>query len=151
VVSSEVRTVTAAPVCTPPEPQVGPGRRPPDILCATGGGGVPGTGFEGSDVIVVNTNKNIKTHSFIMKMEAMRRSETLRSIYLTTRRHVLEDRALNTEIVSFKRACFSSIIYSYVHKIKEKQSFPCNRPWRPIGLLYVEDPTLSRQSAHRWR
>jgi hypothetical protein len=24
----------------------------------------------------------------------------------------------------------------------------CNRPWRPIGLWDVEDPTLSRQSAH---
>jgi hypothetical protein len=23
--------------------------------------------------------------------------------------------------------------------------------WRPIGLLDVEDLTLSRQSAHRWR
>jgi hypothetical protein len=28
---------------------------------------------------------------------------------------------------------------------------PCNRPWRPIGLLDVEAPTFSRQSAHRWR
>jgi hypothetical protein len=26
-----------------------------------------------------------------------------------------------------------------------------NRPWRPIGLRDVKDPTLSRQSAHRWR
>jgi hypothetical protein len=26
-----------------------------------------------------------------------------------------------------------------------------NRPWRPIGLWDVKDPTLSRQSAHRWR
>jgi hypothetical protein len=26
-----------------------------------------------------------------------------------------------------------------------------NRPWRPIGLWDIEDPTLSRQSAHRWR
>jgi hypothetical protein len=25
-----------------------------------------------------------------------------------------------------------------------------NRPWRPVGLLHVEDPTLPRQSAHRW-
>jgi hypothetical protein len=29
-------------------------------------------------------------------------------------------------------------------------SYPRNRPWR-IGLLDVKDPTLSRQSAHRWR
>jgi hypothetical protein len=27
----------------------------------------------------------------------------------------------------------------------------CNRPWRPIGLWDVEDPTFSRQSTHRWR
>jgi hypothetical protein len=31
-------------------------------------------------------------------------------------------------------------------------SYPHNRPWRPIGLWHVKDPTLSRQSAHtrRW-
>jgi hypothetical protein len=29
-------------------------------------------------------------------------------------------------------------------------SYPHDRPWRPIGLLDVKDPTL-RQSAHRWR
>jgi hypothetical protein len=29
-------------------------------------------------------------------------------------------------------------------------SYPCNRPWRPIGLWDVEAPTFSRQSAHRW-
>jgi hypothetical protein len=31
------------------------------------------------------------------------------------------------------------------------KSYPCNRPWRPIGLWDVEAPTHSRQSAHRWR
>jgi hypothetical protein len=31
------------------------------------------------------------------------------------------------------------------------KSYPRNRPWRPIGLGDVKDPTLSRQSAHRWR
>jgi hypothetical protein len=30
-------------------------------------------------------------------------------------------------------------------------SHPRNRPWRPIGLWDVKDPTLSRQSGHRWR
>jgi hypothetical protein len=30
-------------------------------------------------------------------------------------------------------------------------SYPRNRPWKPIGLWDVKDPTLSRQSAHRWR
>jgi hypothetical protein len=31
------------------------------------------------------------------------------------------------------------------------KSYPCNRPWRPIGLWDVEGLTLSRQSAQRWR
>jgi hypothetical protein len=31
------------------------------------------------------------------------------------------------------------------------KSYPCNRPWRPIGLWDVEAPTFSIQSAHRWR
>jgi hypothetical protein len=29
-------------------------------------------------------------------------------------------------------------------------SYPCKRPWRPIGMWDVEAPTFSRQSAHRW-
>jgi hypothetical protein len=29
--------------------------------------------------------------------------------------------------------------------------YPRNRQWRPIGLWDVEDPTLFRQSDHRWR
>jgi hypothetical protein len=33
----------------------------------------------------------------------------------------------------------------------KKQSYPCNRPWSPIGLWEVEVPTFYRQSAHRWR
>jgi hypothetical protein len=28
---------------------------------------------------------------------------------------------------------------------------PYNTRWRPIRLWYVEEPTFSRQSAHRWR
>jgi hypothetical protein len=28
------------------------------------------------------------------------------------------------------------------------KSYPHNRPWRPIGLRDVKDPTLSRQSVH---
>jgi hypothetical protein len=36
-------------------------------------------------------------------------------------------------------------------KVKsKKRSYPRSRPWRPTGLRDVEDPTLSRQSAHRW-
>jgi hypothetical protein len=34
---------------------------------------------------------------------------------------------------------------------KSKVKLSRNRPWRPIGLWDVKDPTLSRQSAHRWR
>jgi hypothetical protein len=33
---------------------------------------------------------------------------------------------------------------------KKKKSYPSNRPWRPIRLWDVKDPTLSRQSAHRF-
>jgi hypothetical protein len=29
--------------------------------------------------------------------------------------------------------------------------YPCNRPWRPLGLREVEAPTLLRQMANRWR
>jgi hypothetical protein len=36
----------------------------------------------------------------------------------------------------------------YLSSVKVKLS--PNRPWRPIGLWDVKDPTLSRQSAHRW-
>jgi hypothetical protein len=36
-------------------------------------------------------------------------------------------------------------------KGKKTQSYPCNRPWRPIGLWDVETSTFFRQSAHRWR
>jgi hypothetical protein len=38
-----------------------------------------------------------------------------------------------------------------VLKKVRKWSYPCNRLRRPIGLWDVEDPTLSRQSAHRWQ
>jgi hypothetical protein len=33
---------------------------------------------------------------------------------------------------------------------KKSKSYPHNRPWSAIGLS-AKDPTLSRQSAHRWR
>jgi hypothetical protein len=33
---------------------------------------------------------------------------------------------------------------------KLRQSYPCNRPWRPIGLWDGKVPTFSRQSVHRW-
>jgi hypothetical protein len=36
-------------------------------------------------------------------------------------------------------------------KSKSKVKLSRNRPWKPIGLRGVKDPTLSRQSSHRWR
>jgi hypothetical protein len=41
--------------------------------------------------------------------------------------------------------------WTYRSKFRIKiLNYPRNRPWRPTGLWYVEDLTLSRQSAHRW-
>jgi hypothetical protein len=37
-----------------------------------------------------------------------------------------------------------------LHGVVLDWKYPCNRPWRPIGLWEVEDPTFSRQSTHRW-
>jgi hypothetical protein len=36
-------------------------------------------------------------------------------------------------------------------KIINSKSYPCNRPWKPIGLWDVQASTFSRQSTHRWR
>jgi hypothetical protein len=46
---------------------------------------------------------------------------------------------------------FAFSIISLYRPSSEMQSYPCNRPGRPIGLWDVEAPTFSRQSAHRWR
>jgi hypothetical protein len=40
------------------------------------------------------------------------------------------------------------VICLFYLKINVKWSYPCERPWRPIGSWDVEDPTLSRQLAH---
>jgi hypothetical protein len=32
-----------------------------------------------------------------------------------------------------------------------KNLYPCDRPWRPIGLCDIKALTFSRQSVHRWR
>jgi hypothetical protein len=34
---------------------------------------------------------------------------------------------------------------------KIRCSYPCYRPWRPIGLREVEAPTFLRQTVNRWR
>jgi hypothetical protein len=46
-----------------------------------------------------------------------------------------------------------SLYNSDINKKLKKWSYPCTRPWRPIWLWEVEDPTLSRQSSYtsRWR
>jgi hypothetical protein len=44
--------------------------------------------------------------------------------------------------------------YIKIFYIKAKENvklYPCNRPWRPVGLGDVGAPIFSRQSAHRWR
>jgi hypothetical protein len=45
--------------------------------------------------------------------------------------------------------CPISGVYLYFREqLLPYESYPRNRPWRPIALWYL---TLSRQSAHRWR
>jgi hypothetical protein len=53
------------------------------------------------------------------------------------------------KFVRIKLLCFL-INYIYI-RISKKQIYPRNMLWRPIGLWDVKDPTLSRQSAQRWR
>jgi hypothetical protein len=45
----------------------------------------------------------------------------------------------------------TTLLGSLTSILIKKKSYPCTRPWRPIGLCDVEGPTVSRQSAHRWR
>jgi hypothetical protein len=45
-------------------------------------------------------------------------------------------------------ACFSNQSFARIWKVlneneRKRQSYPCNRPWRPIWLWDVEAPTLS--------
>jgi hypothetical protein len=42
-------------------------------------------------------------------------------------------------------------IFIYSPQVKIKVKLSQHRPWRPLGLLDVEDPTLSRRSAHKLR
>jgi hypothetical protein len=47
--------------------------------------------------------------------------------------------------------CKQIIIHNFYQLIARLlRSYPCNRPWRPLGLWDVEAPIFSRQSAHRW-
>jgi hypothetical protein len=48
--------------------------------------------------------------------------------------------------------CFNCLLTQIIIcPCKKKVTLPRNSPWRHIGLWDVKDPTLSRQSAHRWR
>jgi hypothetical protein len=48
-------------------------------------------------------------------------------------------------------ACFETRVPWFFESNKRRQSYPCNRLWRPIELWDVEAPTFSRQSAQKWR
>jgi hypothetical protein len=75
----------------------------------------------------------------------------------------VEDRYVFIERCSFKpKKDITSSYQPYEHShdtespcnkcTGKRQSYPCNRPWRPIGLQDVKAPTFSRQLAHRrWR
>jgi hypothetical protein len=57
---------------------------------------------------------------------------------------------IETVFVSYVSTCFR--MWSRVScKGGLGESYPCNRPWIPIGLWDVEAAIFSRQSAHRWR
>jgi hypothetical protein len=49
--------------------------------------------------------------------------------------------------------CYYTICCMYWYRLQIKWDLknPRNRPWSLIGLRDVKDPTVSRQSAHRWR
>jgi hypothetical protein len=43
------------------------------------------------------------------------------------------------------------LLWNYQNVVKKKKTcYPSNRPWRPVGLSDVGNPTLSIVSAHRW-
>jgi hypothetical protein len=64
--------------------------------------------------------------------------------------HCLDSRlTVNCEILATCISTYSLVRTSQAaHSVSIKKSYPPNRPWRPIGLWDVEDPTLCRQSAH---
>jgi hypothetical protein len=70
-----------------------------------------------------------------------------KSVTFTSCRSVL----ILASICSWPVSVLSSTFLRLASLWKKKWSYPCNRPWRPIGLWDVKDPTLSRQSAHRWQ
>jgi hypothetical protein len=57
---------------------------------------------------------------------------------------------LTNRLESYETTGFSVKIYELAVLVLcgKIESHPCNMPWRPIVLRDVEDPTMSRQSAH---
>jgi hypothetical protein len=67
--------------------------------------------------------------------------------------HCLDSRlTVNCDILATCSSTYSPVRTSQeAHSVSIKYSYPSNRHWRPIGLWDVKDPTLSKESAHRWR
>jgi hypothetical protein len=64
-------------------------------------------------------------------------------------RHSCPPRAGKFHVVGYEIGETNPFVLQHVYPyVKVKLSYPCNRPWRPIALWDVKDPTLSRQSAH---
>jgi hypothetical protein len=60
-------------------------------------------------------------------------------------------RFLTSHFHLFRTSHFHIFFFNFKRHNVKRRSYPCNRPWRPIGLWEVETPTFSRHSAHRWR
>jgi hypothetical protein len=67
--------------------------------------------------------------------------------------HCLDSRlTVNCEILATCSSTYSPLRTSQdAHSVSIRSVCPSIMPWRPIGMWDIESPTLSRQSAHRWR
>jgi hypothetical protein len=74
-------------------------------------------------------------------------------LYRTYLRHgaVAHKRSFMHLVQTVWKAKKITALFSEAIRVRKKLSYPCNRPWRVIGLWDVEAPTFSRQSAHRER
>jgi hypothetical protein len=54
----------------------------------------------------------------------------------------LYEKCREFEIISCSQMCSQQL---------KRKRYPCYKPWRPLGLLEVEAPTLLRQPGSRWR
>jgi hypothetical protein len=75
----------------------------------------------------------------------------LRSKYST--QHPVLKQPQSMFLLYCDRPSFSPILkmHNYSFRSNLCMFYPCNSPWRSIGLWDVEAPVFSRQSAHRWR